>query len=164
MLFRKFSFAPMRKISNCSSHIVTNINGCALWRHSFQNSIRKLTVSYSDTFKHLIKVPRYTSSTLAFTMNATDHGRDFRIVVMLRRSSTYETESKQCPGIRSLLVSKIFTNFMGITQPVFSLPCADFVASDKTRQIRQRAINHLGEPIRDRLTTTLFTYCILLHS
>ena len=49
------------------------IYGCALWRHSFQNSIRKLTVSYSDTFKRLINVPRYTSSSLAFPMNATDH-------------------------------------------------------------------------------------------
>ena len=36
-------------------------------------SIRKLTVSYSDTFKRLINVPSYTSSSLAFTMNATDH-------------------------------------------------------------------------------------------
>ena len=36
----------------------------ALWRHSFQNSIRKLTVSDSDS--------RYTRSSLAFEMNATD--------------------------------------------------------------------------------------------
>ena len=35
--------------------------------------IRKLTVSYSDTFKRLINVRRYTSSSLAFAMNATDH-------------------------------------------------------------------------------------------
>ena len=49
------------------------IYGCALWRHSFQNSNRKLTVSFSDTFKRLINVPRYTSSSLAFAMNATDH-------------------------------------------------------------------------------------------
>ena len=34
---------------------------------------RKLTVSYSDTFKRLINVPRYTSSSLAFAMNATGH-------------------------------------------------------------------------------------------
>ena len=45
-----------------------------LWCHlaSFI-PIRKLTVSYSDTFKHLINIPRYTSSSLAFAMNATDH-------------------------------------------------------------------------------------------
>ena len=49
------------------------IYGCALWCHSFQNSIRNRTVSYSDTFKRLINVPRYTSSSLAFVMNATDH-------------------------------------------------------------------------------------------
>ena len=33
------------------------IYGCALWRHSYQNSIRKLSVNYSDTFKRLITVP-----------------------------------------------------------------------------------------------------------
>ena len=50
------------------------------WRHSFQNSIRKLTVIYSDTFKRLINVQRYTSSSLAFAMNATDY-----INVVLRK-------------------------------------------------------------------------------
>ena len=71
MLVRKFSFAPIEaKIQLFKSN---TIHGCALWRHSFQNSIRKLTVSYSDTFKRLINVPRYTSSSLAFAMNATDH-------------------------------------------------------------------------------------------
>ena len=49
------------------------IYGCALWRHSYQNSIRKLTVSFSNTFKRLINVPRYTSSSLAFATNSTDH-------------------------------------------------------------------------------------------
>ena len=44
-----------------------------LWRHSYQNSIRKLTVNFSDTFKHLINVPRYTSLSLAFATNSTDH-------------------------------------------------------------------------------------------
>ena len=44
-----------------------------LGNESFQNSIRKLTVSYSDTFKRLTNVPRFTSSSLAFAMNATDH-------------------------------------------------------------------------------------------
>ena len=53
--------------------ILLPIYGCALCCHSFKNSIRNLTVSYSDTFRRLINVPRYTSSTLAFEMNATDH-------------------------------------------------------------------------------------------
>ena len=34
------------------------------------------------------------------------------------------------------------------------MPSADFVD----------AVTHVEEPIRDRLTTPLFTYCILLHS
>ena len=60
--------------SNCSSHIVTPLKfyGCALWRNSYQNSIRKLTVSFNDTLKRLINVPRYTSSSLAFATNSTD--------------------------------------------------------------------------------------------
>ena len=41
--------------------------------HTRTVCIRKLIVSYSDTFMRLINVPRYTSSSLAFAMNATDH-------------------------------------------------------------------------------------------
>ena len=73
VLVRKLSFAPSEvKIQLFKSYCYP-IYGCVLWRHSFQNSIRKLTVSYSDTFKRLINVPRCTSSSLAFAMNATDH-------------------------------------------------------------------------------------------
>ena len=80
MLVRKFSFAPIEvKIQLFKSNCYP-IYGCALWHHSFQNSIRKLTVSYSDTFMCLINVHRYTSSSLAFAMNATDH-----INVVLRK-------------------------------------------------------------------------------
>ena len=73
MLVRKFLFAPIEaKILLFKSYCYP-IYGCSLWRHSYQNSIRKLTVSYSDTFKPVINVPRYTSSSLAFAINATDH-------------------------------------------------------------------------------------------
>ena len=73
MLVRKFSFAHIEgKIKIFKSYCYP-IYGCALWRHSSQNSIRKLTVSFCDTFKSLINVPRYTSSSLAFAMSATDH-------------------------------------------------------------------------------------------
>ena len=61
MLVRKFSFAPIEaKIQFLKSYCYP-VYGYALWRHSFQNSIRKLMVSYSDTFKRLL---RYTSSSL----------------------------------------------------------------------------------------------------
>ena len=73
MLVRKFSFAPIEAKIQLFKPYCYPFYGCALWRHSFQNSIRKLTVSYSDTFKRLINVPRYASSSLAFAMNATDH-------------------------------------------------------------------------------------------
>ena len=70
MLVRKFSLKPVaRKIQLFKSYCYP-IYGCALFRHSYQNSIRKLTVSYSDTFKRLINV----------AMNATDH-----INVVLRK-------------------------------------------------------------------------------
>ena len=73
MLVRKLLFEPIEaKIQLFKSYCYL-IYGCALWRHSFQNSIRKLTVNYSDTFKCLINVPRYTSSSEAFAMNATDN-------------------------------------------------------------------------------------------
>ena len=58
MLVRKSSFAPVEaKIQLFKSYRYA-IYGCALWRHSYQNSIIKLTVSFSDTFKCLINVPR----------------------------------------------------------------------------------------------------------
>ena len=62
----------LKQNSNCSSRIVTPFMDLIYWRYSFQYTIRKLTVSYSDTFKRLINVPRYTSSSLAFAMNSTD--------------------------------------------------------------------------------------------
>ena len=73
MLGRKFSFAPIEAKFQLFKSYCYPIYGCALWRHLFQNSIGKLTVSYSDTFERLINVPRYTSSSPAFAMNATDH-------------------------------------------------------------------------------------------
>ena len=82
MLGRKFSFAPKEAKIQLFKSYCYPIYGCVLWRHSYQNSIRKLTVSYSDTFKRLINVPRYTSSSLAFAMNITDH-----INVVLRNSA-----------------------------------------------------------------------------
>ena len=73
MLVRKFSFAPSEAKIQLFKSYCYPIYGCALRRHSYQNSIRKLIVSFSDTFKCLINFPRYTSSTLAFATNSTDH-------------------------------------------------------------------------------------------
>ena len=73
ILVRKFKFAPIEAKIQLFKSYCYPIYGCALWRQSFQNSISKLTVSYSDTFKRLINVPRYTSSSLSFAMNTTDH-------------------------------------------------------------------------------------------
>ena len=73
MLVKKFSFAPIEAKIQLFKSYCYPIGRCALWHHSFQNCIRKLTFSYSDTFKHLINDPRYISSSLAFATNATDH-------------------------------------------------------------------------------------------
>ena len=73
MLVRKFSFAPIEAKIQLFKSYCYPIYGCALWRHSCKNSIRKLTVNFSGTFKRLINVPRYTSSSLAFAMNSTDY-------------------------------------------------------------------------------------------
>ena len=58
MLVRKFSLTPIEAKIQLFKSYCYPIYGCALWLHSYQNSIRKLTVSYSDTFKHLINVPQ----------------------------------------------------------------------------------------------------------
>ena len=73
VLVRKISFVPIQAKIQLFGSYCYPIYGCDLWRHSHQNSIRKLTVNFSDTFKRLINVPRYTSSSLAFAKNATDH-------------------------------------------------------------------------------------------
>ena len=58
MLVREFSFAPIEAKIQLFKLYCFPIYGCALWRHAYQNSVRKLTVSFSDTFKRLINVPR----------------------------------------------------------------------------------------------------------
>ena len=73
MLVRKFSFAPIEAKIQLFKSYCYPIYGCALWHHSYQNSIRKVTISFSDTFKHLINVPRYTSSSMAFETNSNDN-------------------------------------------------------------------------------------------
>ena len=54
MLIRKFSFAPVEAKMQFHESYCYPIDGRAHWRHSYQNSIRKLTVCYSDTLKCLI--------------------------------------------------------------------------------------------------------------
>ena len=64
----------LRQKSNCSSHIVTRFMDVLFGViHSRTLVETLLSCSYSDTIKRLINVHRYTSSSLTFTMNATDH-------------------------------------------------------------------------------------------
>ena len=61
ILVRKFSFTPIEKISNCSSHIVTPFMD-VLFFVIHTRTLLENTVSFSDTFKLLINVPWHTSS------------------------------------------------------------------------------------------------------
>ena len=56
LLDGNFSFAPIEANIQLFKSYCYPIYGCALWRHSFQNPSRKLTVSCSDTFMLLINV------------------------------------------------------------------------------------------------------------
>ena len=58
MLVRKFSFTPIEAKILLFKSYCYSIYRCAHWRHSFQSSSRKLTVSYSDTCKRLINAPQ----------------------------------------------------------------------------------------------------------
>ena len=61
----------LRQKSNCSSLIVTTFMD-VLFGVIHTRTLRKLTASFIDTFKRLINLPRYTSSSLAFAMNSSD--------------------------------------------------------------------------------------------
>ena len=92
MLVRKFSFATIEaKIQLFKSYCHP------IWRHSYQNSLRKLVVSFSDTFKRIINVPRYTSSSLAFAMNSTDH------INVVFRKFAYSLMSRVTASINSIV-------------------------------------------------------------
>ena len=89
-----------RQKSNSSSHILTQfMDVLSAWRHSYQNSINKLTVTYSDTFKRLINVPRYTSSSLAFAMNETDY------IKVVFRKSAYSLMSRGTTSHNSIVTA-----------------------------------------------------------
>ena len=99
MLVRKFSFAPMAAKIQLLKSYCYQVYGCSLMRHSHQNSIRKLSVSHSDTFKRLINVTRYTSSSLAFAMNATDH------INMVLHKSAYSLMSRVTTSPHSIVTA-----------------------------------------------------------
>ena len=80
---------------------------CTLWRHSYQYSVRKLTVSYSDTFKRPVNVPRYTSSRARvwhFTMTATDH------INFMFRKSAYSFMSRVTSSPNSITTAIVNSN------------------------------------------------------
>ena len=58
----------LRQKSHCSSHVVTTFMD-VLFGVIHTRTLLKNFVSFSDTFKRLINVPRYTSSILVFECN-----------------------------------------------------------------------------------------------
>ena len=82
MLIRKFSFAPKEAKIQLFKSYCYPIYCNALWRNFFQYSMRKLTVSYNDTFRRLMQVPRSTSASRIFAENQSDH-----IKVLFRKAA-----------------------------------------------------------------------------
>ena len=73
MLVRKFSFSPIEAKIQLFKWYCYPIYGCALWcihSRTLLENLLSVIVTHSNVF---INVPRYTSSSLAFAMNATDH-------------------------------------------------------------------------------------------
>lgn len=82
MLLRRFSFAPVEvKIQLFKSYCYP-IYGNALWSRFYQYSIRRMTVSYGNTFKFLMGASRSRLSSAIFAEHRTDH-----IKVVLRKSA-----------------------------------------------------------------------------
>ena len=130
MLVRKFSFAPIEAKIQLFKSYCYPIYGCALWRHSYQNSIRKLTVSFSDAFKHLINVPRYTSSSLAFVTNSTDH------INVVFRKFAYSLMSRVTASTNSVL-SAIVNSDAFHQSPLFYRQVTEVIDSIIDRIISQ---------------------------
>ena len=71
---RSSHFHLLKQKSNCLSHIVTPFMNVLFGViHSGTKLENLLSVNYSNTFKHLINVFRYASSSLAIAMHATNH-------------------------------------------------------------------------------------------
>jgi hypothetical protein len=82
MLIRKFSFASKEvKIQLFKSYCYP-IYCNALWKDLFHYSVRKLNVSYNDTFRRLMQVPRSTTASMVFAQNQCDH-----IKVLFRKAA-----------------------------------------------------------------------------
>ena len=62
----------LRQKSNCSSHIVTTFMDVLFGIIHSRTLLENLLSVLCDTFKRLIDVSRYTSSSLAFVINATN--------------------------------------------------------------------------------------------
>jgi retron-type reverse transcriptase len=73
MLVRKFHFAPVAVKIQLFKTYCYPIYCNALWSNPYQYALKRLEVSYSDTFKRLVGVPRWTSSSAVFANNYTDH-------------------------------------------------------------------------------------------
>ena len=74
MLVRKFSFAPIKAKINCSSPIVTpfmDVLFGVIHTRTLEENFLSVLVTHSSVL--LTSPCRYTSSSLAFALNATDH-------------------------------------------------------------------------------------------
>ena len=97
MLVRKFS---LWQKSSCSRHIVTpfmdELFGVIHSRTLLENL---LSVLVTHSINRLINVPRYTSSSLAFAMNVTDH------INVVFRKFTYSLMSRVLASPNSIVTA-----------------------------------------------------------
>ena len=88
-----------RQKSNCSSHIVTEfmdvLSGVIHTRTLLENLL-SVAVTHSND---LLMSPRYTSSSLAFAMNATDH------INVVFHKSAYSFMSRLKPSSNSIVTA-----------------------------------------------------------
>ena len=73
MLIRRFGFAHIDIKIQLFKSFCYPIYCNSLWSSFYGYSLQKLTVSYSDTFKRLVRRPRYTSSSAVFAEHCSDH-------------------------------------------------------------------------------------------
>ena len=74
-----------------------------MWCDSFPKTMKKLTLSFSNTFKHLLNISRCTSSSEAFPMNKADH------IKVILRNPAFSLMKRVAQSINAI-ISAVFNS------------------------------------------------------
>ena len=133
-----------RQKSNCSSHIVTLLMD-VLFGVIHSITLRKVNVSYSDTFKHLINVSTYTSSSLTFAMNGTDHinvvFRKFAYSLMSRVKASHNSIVPAIVNIDAWISGRVCYMYRNKNRQNYPSICQSVVNDFIINQYRQHMIS-----------------------